>query len=126
MTAEDPSIKVSVTSEYLPTHSQPEDNRYAFAYHIRIANHGLAAAQLLRRHWIIIDANQERQEVRGDGVIGEQPIIEPGGEYQYSSGVILETSVGTMQGSYQLIDDAGMPFEAPVAPFLLSTPNAVH
>lgn len=126
MTAEDPSIKVSVTSEYLPTHSQPEDNRYAFAYHIRIANHGLAAAQLLRRHWIIIDANQERQEVRGEGVIGEQPIIEPGGEYQYSSGVILETSVGTMQGSYQLIDDAGTPFEAHVAPFLLSTPHSVH
>ena len=126
MTALEPSIQVSVTSEYLPSHSQPEANRYAFAYHICIANRGQVAAQLLSRHWIIIDANQERQEVRGEGVIGEQPTIEPGAEYQYSSGVVLETSVGTMQGSYQLIDNDGNPFEAPIEPFLLSLPHAVH
>ena len=126
MTALEQTIEVSVTSEYLPSHSQPEDNRYAFAYHICIANRVSAAAQLLRRHWIIIDANQERQEVRGEGVIGEQPIIEPGAEYQYSSGVVLETTVGTMQGSYQLVDGKGNPFEAPIEPFLLSMPNAVH
>lgn len=126
MTALDPTIQVSVTSEYLPSHSQPEDNRYAFAYHIRITNKGRAAAQLLSRHWVIIDANQERQEVRGEGVIGEQPIIEPGTEFQYSSGVVIETTVGTMQGSYQLIDGDGNPFDAPIEPFLLSMPHAVH
>ena len=75
MTALEPSIQVSVTSEYLPSHSQPEDSRFAFAYHIRIENRGSAAAQLLSRHWVIVDANQERQEVRGDGVIGERPSI---------------------------------------------------
>lgn len=126
MTALDPTIQVSVTSEYLPSHSQPEDNRYAFAYHIRITNKGRAAAQLLSRHWVIIDANQERQEVRGEGVIGEQPIIEPGTEFQYSSGVVIETTVGTMQGSYQLIDGDGNPFDALIEPFLLSMPHAVH
>ena len=126
MTALEPSIQVSVTSEYLPSHSQPEDSRFAFAYHIRIENRGSAAAQLLSRHWVITDANQERQEVRGDGVIGEQPIIEPDTDYEYSSCVVLETTVGTMQGSYYLVDGNGDPFEAPIAPFLLSMPNAVH
>ena len=126
MTAVGQTIQVSVTSKYLPSHSQPEDNRYAFAYHICIENRGPTAAQLLSGHWIIIDANQERQEVRGEGVIGEQPIIEPGAEFQYSSGVVIETSVGTMQGSYQLIDNQGNPFDAPIEPFLLSMPHAVH
>ena len=87
---------------------------------------GTGPAQLLSRHWIIVDANQERQEVRGDGVIGEQPLIEAGESYQYTSGVMLDTPIGTMQGSYQLVDDQGEHFEAQIKPFLLSTPHAVH
>jgi|TARA_B110000977_G_scaffold36357_1_gene48773 ApaG protein len=122
----DPQITVSVTTEYLSMQSQPEDNRFAFAYHIRIENNGDEAAQLLRRHWIIVDANEERQEVRGEGVIGEQPLIQPGAVYQYSSGVVIETPVGTMQGSYHLVDLSGLAFDAPIEPFLLSTPLAVH
>jgi ApaG protein len=84
------------------------------------------AAQLLSRHWVIVDANQERKEVKGMGVIGEQPLIAAGESYSYSSGVVLDTPVGTMEGSYQLVDKNGDPFDAPIQPFLLSTPNAVH
>ena len=126
MTSNSQPIMVSVTTEYLSAHSQPEQSRFAFAYHIRIENQGDEGAQLLSRHWIIVDANQERQEVRGDGVIGEQPLIEAGGVYQYSSGVVIETPVGTIQGSYQLVGSDGNPFDAPIEPFLLSTPHAVN
>ncbi len=119
-------IQVSVETEYLSGQSQPEEERFAFAYHITIENQGTGPAQLLSRHWIIVDANQERQEVRGDGVIGEQPLIEAGESYQYTSGVMLDTPIGTMQGSYQLVDDQGEHFEAQIKPFLLSTPHAVH
>ena len=119
-------IKVTVETEYLLSQSQPEQDRFAFAYHITIQNLGPGAAQLLSRHWIIVDGNQERQEVRGDGVVGQQPLIPAGESYRYSSGVILDTPIGTMQGSYQLIDDKGEAFEAPIEPFLLSTPNSVH
>jgi ApaG protein len=119
-------IVVSVETEYLSNQSQPEDGRYAFAYHITIENCGPEAAQLLSRHWVIVDANQERKEVKGMGVIGEQPLIAAGESYSYSSGVVLDTPVGTMEGSYQLVDKNGDPFDAPIQPFLLSTPNAVH
>ena len=119
-------IIVSVETEYLSRQSQPEESRYAFAYHITIENCGSASAQLLSRHWIIVDANQERKEVKGMGVIGEQPLIAAGDSYQYSSGVVLDTPIGTMQGSYQLIDEQGDQFDAPIHPFLLSIPNAVH
>ena len=119
-------IVVSVETEYLSNQSQPEDGRYAFAYHITIENCGAGAAQLLSRHWVIVDANQERKEVKGMGVIGEQPLIAAGESYSYSSGVVLDTPVGTMEGSYQLVDKNGDPFDAPIQPFLLSTPNAVH
>ncbi|MGB2259895.1 MAG: Co2+/Mg2+ efflux protein ApaG [Porticoccaceae bacterium] len=119
-------IVVSVETEYLSNQSQPEDGRYAFAYHITIENCGAEAAQLLSRHWVIVDANQERKEVKGMGVIGEQPLIAAGESYSYSSGVVLDTPVGTMEGSYQLVDKNGDPFDAPIQPFLLSTPNAVH
>jgi len=119
-------IQVSVTTEYLAGQSQPEESRYAFAYHITIENCGSVPAQLLSRHWVIVDANQERQEVRGAGVIGEQPHIAPGDSFTYSSGVVLDTPVGTMQGSYQLVAENGAAFDAPIEPFLLSTPNAVH
>lgn len=119
-------IQVSVVTEYIQQQSQPEQNRFAFAYHITIENQGNEPAKLLGRHWIIIDANQERKEVRGMGVIGEQPTIEPGACYKYTSGVVLKTPIGTMEGCYQLLNDNGDPFDAPIAPFLLSTPNAVH
>lgn len=119
-------ILVSVVTEYIQQQSQPEENRFAFAYHITIENQGNESAKLLGRHWIIIDANQERKEVRGMGVIGEQPTIEAGASYQYTSGVILKTPIGTMEGSYQLLGENGDPFNAPIEPFLLSTPNAVH
>jgi ApaG protein len=119
-------ILVSVVTEYMQQQSQPEQNRFAFAYHITIQNQGIESAKLLGRHWIIIDANQERKEVRGMGVIGEQPTIEAGASYQYTSGVVLKTPIGTMEGSYQLLDENGDPFNAPIEPFLLSTPNAVH
>ena len=119
-------ILVSVVTEYVQQQSQPEQNRFAFAYHITIENKGTEPAKLLGRHWIIIDANQERKEVRGMGVIGEQPTIEAGASYSYTSGVVLKTPIGTMEGSYQLLDENGDPFNAPIEPFLLSTPNAVH
>jgi|TARA_B110000046_G_scaffold160993_1_gene174431 ApaG protein len=120
------TIRVSVVTEYVQQQSQPEQNQFAFAYHITIENQGDVAAKLLGRHWIIIDANQERKEIRGMGVIGEQPVIEAGASYQYTSGVVLKTPIGTMEGSYQLLNDKGDPFDAAIAPFLLSTPNAVH
>ncbi len=119
-------IVVSVETEYLSNQSQPEDGRFAFAYHITIENCGAETAQLLSRHWVIVDANQERKEVKGMGVIGEQPVIAAGETYSYSSGVVLDTPVGTMEGSYQLVDESGDAFDAPIQPFLLSTPNAVH
>ena len=126
MNIDNQSIQVSVTTEYLAGQSQPEESRYAFAYHITIENCSSLPAQLLSRHWVIVDANQERQEVRGAGVIGEQPHIAPGASFKYSSEVVLDTPVGTMEGSYQLVDENGSSFDATIEPFLLSTPNAVH
>jgi len=119
-------IDISVTTEYLSSQSLPEESRYAFAYHISISNRGVLDAVLLRRHWIIIDANQQRQEVKGVGVIGKQPLIPSGTTYNYSSGVVLKTPVGTMQGSYELVDELGNPVQAPIEPFLLAIPNTVH
>ena len=121
-----PSIVVTVVSEYLDRQSSPQNNRFAFAYHITVNNQGVSAATLLTRHWIITDANQERQEVQGSGVIGQTPTISPGRSYEYTSAVVLDTPIGTMEGSYQMIDEQGTPFDAPIAPFLLSAPNAVH
>ena len=119
-------IAISVSTEYLDNQSKPEDGRYVFAYHISIENRGSLAVQLLSRHWIIVDANQERKEVRGLGVIGEQPTLAPGDIYNYTSGVVLATPIGTMEGTYQLTYDEGEPFDAAIEPFLLSMPHAVH
>ncbi len=119
-------IDVSVVTEYLSVQSQPEENHYVFAYHITITNQSPVDAKLLTRHWVIIDANQQRQEVNGIGVIGEQPLIASGDSYHYSSGVVLNTPVGTMHGSYQLEDKTGNTIEAPIHPFLLAMPNKVH
>lgn len=119
-------INVTVDTEYLAEQSLPEENRYAFAYHITIKNNSSEAVTLLHRHWIIVDGNQQRQEVRGPGVVGEQPRIAVNDQYNYSSGVVLETPIGTMQGSYQMVNDLGLQVEAAISPFLLAVPNTVN
>lgn len=119
-------ISVRVTTEYLPRQSVPSQGKYAFAYHIRIENRGEEAVRLLSRHWIITDGNARVKEVRGPGVVGETPRIEPGDDYRYSSSVLLDTEVGTMEGSYQMISDQGETFDAMIPPFLLAAPGAVH
>jgi len=126
MTISKHPIMVTVITDYLDEESRPEEGRYAFAYHITIKNQSVRSAKLLTRHWIIIDSNQERREVHGEGVVGKQPIILSGDHYEYTSAVVLDTPVGTMEGSYQFVDDCGVAFNTPVKPFLLSTPNLVH
>ena len=120
------NINVTVVTEYLLGQSKPEDDQYAFAYHITIENNSSQAVKLLTRHWIIVDSDQQQKEVQGPGVIGEQPRIEVNDIYQYSSGVVLKTPIGTMQGSYQMVNDLGHPVEAPISPFLLAVPNTVN
>ena len=120
------NINVTVVTEFLRGESKPEDDQYAFAYHITIENNSPQAVKLLTRHWIIVDGNQKQKEVQGPGVIGEQPRIEVNDRYQYSSGVVLETPIGTMQGAYQMVNDLGHPVEAPISPFLLAVPNTVN
>jgi ApaG protein len=119
-------IAVTVQTRFLNEQSAPDDNRYVFAYTIRIANAGSVPARLLTRHWIITDANGKVQEVRGDGVVGEQPWLRPGDDFHYTSGAVLETAVGTMRGSYQMQADDGRRFDATIAPFILSIPRTVH
>jgi ApaG protein len=119
-------ISVSVETSYIADQSDPDGRRYVFAYTITIRNEGNEPARLLRRHWIITDANGKVQEVRGDGVVGEQPYLAPGEGFRYTSGAVLETPVGTMQGSYQMVDDDGESFDAPIAPFRLAVPGLLH
>ena len=120
------SINVEVSPQYLPDQSDPTAQQFVFAYHITITNLGDVAAQLLTRHWIITDANGQAKEVRGEGVVGDQPNLQPGEAYSYTSGVMLETEVGTMAGSYQMINDAGDIFDAEVPIFRLSVPGVVN
>ena len=119
-------IDVSVTSRYLPEQSQAEHNRFAFAYTITLHNRGQQAAKLLSRHWLITDGDGRVQEVRGPGVVGQQPRLEPGAQYSYSSGTLITTRVGFMQGSYQMQTDDGATFDALIAPFRLVVPGALH
>ncbi len=119
-------IDVSVTPRYLTAQSEPEQNRYAFAYTVTIENTGEVAAQLLARHWIITDGDGKVQEVHGAGVIGEQPLIAPGERHVYTSGTLLATPVGSMQGSYEMRAEDGHAFTAPIAPFRLAAPGALH
>ncbi|MDH3413255.1 MAG: Co2+/Mg2+ efflux protein ApaG [Gammaproteobacteria bacterium] len=119
-------IDVTAQSQFVRHQSEPEENRYVFAYTVIIKNTGSAPAQLKSRHWIITDAQGQVQEVRGDGVIGEQPRLEPGESFRYTSAAMLETPVGTMHGSYQMVADDGTKFDAPIAPFSLAIPNMVH
>lgn len=119
-------IQVDVETRYIEDQSNPEKNCYVFAYTITIQNTGRQSAQLLTRHWVITDSNQKVQEVRGDGVVGEQPILKPGEQFVYTSGTMLETSVGTMKGSYQMEADDGSHFDATIEEFVLSTPRVLH
>ena len=120
------AIEVLVETDYIQEQSLPEKNRYVFAYTVTITNIGSMSAKLLRRHWIITDANNKIQEVHGDGVIGEQPHLKPGQSFQYTSGALLETPVGCMQGTYDMIADDELEFDAAIPVFSLSTPHTLH
>jgi len=120
------NIDVSVVTRYLPEQSQPEQNRFAFAYTVTVSNTGELPAKLLSRHWVITDGDGRVQEVRGAGVIGQQPLIEAGASHTYSSGTVMATRVGIMQGSYQMLAEDGKRFDALIAPFRLAVPGSLH
>lgn len=126
MDSERYNIQVSVESRYIEHESDPEQGRYVFAYTVTIVNGGTVPARLLTRHWLISDSDGRVQEVRGDGVIGEQPHLQPGEGFRYTSGTILDTPLGVMQGSYQMLADDGEQFDAPIAPFRLADPRLLH
>ncbi|MEN6585725.1 MAG: Co2+/Mg2+ efflux protein ApaG [Sulfuricella sp.] len=119
-------IQVDTEAIYLPDQSDESSGRYVFAYTISISNTGTEAAQLVSRHWVITDATNQVQEVRGLGVVGEQPLLRPGERFEYTSGTSLATPVGTMRGSYQMVAEDGTHFEAPVAEFSLAIPRVLH
>ena len=120
------AIAIDVATRFLDDESAPQENRFAFAYTIRIRNAGEVPARLLRRHWVITDANGQVQEVRGEGVVGEQPWLRPGDQFEYTSGAVLETQYGTMRGSYDWLADDGTHFEAPIPAFTLTVPRTLH
>ncbi len=120
------NIRVQVSTQYVDEQSKPDSDRYVFAYTITITNNGDVGAQLISRHWIITDANGKIQEVNGDGVVGEQPHLNPGEQFRYSSGTVLETPVGAMQGLYRMEAEGGLYFDAPIAPFTLAVPGLLH
>lgn len=117
---------VAVETAFVPEQSDIEQNRYVFSYTITITNTGSMSAQLISRHWVITDAHDSVQEVRGLGVVGVQPLLKPGEHFQYTSGSVLSTPVGTMHGSYQLVAEDGTQFEAKIASFTLSMPRVLH
>ncbi|MFC0677189.1 Co2+/Mg2+ efflux protein ApaG [Lysobacter korlensis] len=119
-------VDVDVATRYLDQQSEPERRRYVFAYTIDIHNTGKVPAQLVARHWIITDANGKVQEVTGEGVVGKQPWLQPGEHFRYTSGAILETDLGLMQGSYVMLAEDGTEFEAPVPVFALTVPRTLH
>ena len=125
-TSGDYRIDVAVESTYLDEQSDPDTNQYVFAYTVTIRNVGRVSARLRTRHWIITDADGRVQEVRGDGVVGEQPHLVPGAHFSYTSAALLETPVGSMQGSYRMITDDGVEFDAEIPVFGLSLPNMLH
>lgn len=120
------AVEVNVESMYVEAQSVPESQRYVFAYTVTIRNTGDIPAKLLSRHWIITDSNGKVQEVRGEGVVGEQPHLRPGESFQYTSGTVIETAVGSMRGSYQMIADDGVEFDAEIPAFTLSVPRVLH
>lgn len=120
------NIRVNVETSYVEAESSPNEGRYVFAYTVTIRNEGAVPAKLLTRHWVITDSNGKVQEVRGEGVVGEQPHLKPGEGFQYTSGTMLETPLGTMGGSYQMMADDGTRFDAPIPEFVLTTPRTLH
>jgi len=126
MTNKHCEILIEVATDYVDEQSEPDSDRYVFAYTITITNNGNVPARLISRHWVITDANGKVQEVSGDGVVGEQPHLNPGEEFRYSSGAVLETPVGAMQGLYRMGADNGVNFDAPIAPFTLAVPGVLH
>lgn len=119
-------IRIEVETAYLDEQSDPSERRYVFSYTITIRNEGAVPARLMARHWVITDANGKVQEVRGDGVVGEQPHLKPGQGFRYSSAAVLETPVGAMQGSYEMVTDDGLRFDAPIAAFRLAMPGILQ
>jgi ApaG protein len=119
-------IQIRVATDYMQEQSEPDADRYVFAYTITISNDGDIPAKLLSRHWVITDANGKVQEVSGDGVVGEQPYLHPGERFRYSSGAVIETPVGAMQGRYRMKSDDGRSFYAPIEPFTLAVPGLLH
>ncbi len=125
-TAVTQGIRVTVASEFRPERSSPPQGRYLFTYTVRIANEGDRAAKLLSRHWVIVDAHGAREEVVGDGVVGQQPHLEPGAEFTYTSFCMLRTAHGSMRGSYRMERDDGSPFAVEIAPFSLVMPGTLN
>ena len=121
-----PNIEITVVTVYVDGQSDPQANRFVFAYTIRITNRATQPSQLLNRHWIITDGAGEVEEVRGEGVVGQQPRLAPGESFEFTSGAVLKTPVGAMQGEYEFADDLGNLFQIPIPAFSLFVPNAVH
>ena len=119
-------FSVTVRPQFVPEHSDPDEDKFLFAYTVTIRNTGDIAAQLISRHWIITDANNKVEEVQGLGVVGEQPVLKPGESFEYTSGCPIETPVGSMRGSYQCVAADGTRFDAPIPEFVLSMPRTLH
>ena len=119
-------IRITVEATYVADRSAPEDASYAFAYRVTIANESASRVQLLRRHWIITDGNGRIEEVEGPGVVGQQPVLDPGGQHQYTSGAVLVTPVGTMEGTYAMVEDGGRAFTVRIPRFALQVPGVLH
>lgn len=126
MAGEKHQISIASRVRFVPEQSAPDQNRYVFAYTITITNTGTVSAQLVSRHWIITDADNQVQEVRGEGVVGEQPVLRPNESFEYTSGASIATPVGTMRGSYQMVTRDGTHFDAPIPEFTLSMPRVLH
>ena len=120
------AMQIDVAARYLDDQSEPAQSRYVFAYTIHIRNSGEVPARLLGRHWLITDANGKVQEVEGEGVVGEQPWLRPGDDFEYTSGAVLETDLGMMRGDYKMLADDGTRFEAPIPAFTLTVPRTLH
>jgi len=119
-------IDVQVETAYVSEHSEPDEDRFVFAYTITLVNRGSVTAQLISRHWFITDADNRTEEVEGEGVVGEQPVLKPGEGFRYTSGAVIETPVGTMHGTYQMVAEDGRAFDATIPRFILSAPRTLH
>jgi len=119
-------IDVQVETTYVSEHSEPDEDRFVFAYTITLVNRGSVTAQLISRHWFITDADNRTEEVEGEGVVGEQPVLKPGEGFRYTSGAVIETPVGTMHGTYQMVAEDGRAFDATIPRFILSAPRTLH